>query len=106
MNMDQIRYAIFETSSFLFKRKEIKSQKNKKVLYGSCSEIAFGVPQQSILGPLLFNSFLCELFLFLPEVGIVNYADDDTPDTTNRHLQSVLKDLEQEPDIFAEVIYR
>ena len=32
-----------------------------------------------ILGPLLFNIFLCDLFLFISNIDFVSYADDNTP---------------------------
>ena len=38
-----------------------------------------GVLQGSILGLLLFSLFLCDLFLFVEEANIMNYADDNTP---------------------------
>ena len=66
--------------------------------YSSWSEILFGVPQGSILGPLLFNIFLCELFQFFPGVDIANYADDDTPHSSNINLNKVLHDLEKISD--------
>ena len=30
------------------------------------------------MGPLLFNVFLCDLFLFIPNIDLVSYADDNT----------------------------
>ena len=32
----------------------------------------------SVLGPLLFNIYICDLFLFMSESNLANYADDTT----------------------------
>ena len=60
----------------------LKNRKQRVRLNNTYSEwidILFGVPQGSILGPLLFNIFLCDLFLFLNDIPVANYADDNTP---------------------------
>ena len=31
------------------------------------------------MGPLLFNVFLCDVFLFIPNIDLVSYANDNTP---------------------------
>ena len=64
--------------------------------YSSWKEISVGVPQGSILGPLLFNLFLNEIFYFASNSNIANYADDNSISATNNTKEGLLDILEAE----------
>ena len=57
--------------------RELKIKINKT--FSNWTNILHGVPQGSILGPLIFTVFLYDLFLFKPDIDLVSYADDNTP---------------------------
>ena len=46
--------------------------------FSSYLEILRGVPQGSILGPILFNFFINDLRFFIQETEVCNFADDTT----------------------------
>ena len=69
--------------------------------YSTWHEILIGVPQGSILGPLLFNIHMCDLFFVAESVDIASYADDTTPYFCLEDMDLIIEKLEVKAnDIF------
>ena len=49
-----------------------KRRANVGNAYSSWKEIFYRIPQESILGPITFNIFLCDLFYFLEGVAVAS----------------------------------
>ena len=87
----------FDKRSLVLIYNNLSSRKQRVKVNDSCSswsEILFGVPQGSILGPLLFNIFICDMFYFMEDFEIANYADDSTPFSAKLNHKSVVEELE------------
>ena len=53
-------------------------------------ETLFRDPRASMLQPLLFNIYICDIFYDINVCDIASYADDNTPYTSSNNLDAVI----------------
>ena len=99
-------FLIAKLDAYVFDKNALKlvnsylSNRNQRVKindkYRPWDEIIYGVPQGSILGSLLFNVLICDMFCFLENFDIRNYADDSN---ANKTIEFAVSNLEHSSSI-------
>ena len=82
--------------SYLKRRRQCTSINN---IHSMFQVLLSGVPQGSILGPILFNVFLNDIILFIENSDLHNFADDNTIAAASDSIEDLLTLLTKESEI-------
>ena len=85
--------------SYLKNRKQCVRINNT---YSNFENIITGVPQGSIVGPLLFDFSINDLFFFIESSSIHNFADDNTLSAWANTISDLINKLESDSNIAIE----
>ena len=84
----------YTSLSFIFSYLTDRKQRTKvNNHFSDWSNIDSGIPQGSILGPLLFNIYINDIFYFVNDKNLINYADDNTSYAIEKNLDLVINSL-------------
>ena len=89
----------FDNNSLSFVRSYLTNRIRRckiKNHFSNWCEIATGVPKGSILGLLLFNIFIDDIFRFVESSNVCNYADDNSLFVFDKTFDEVTRKLEKD----------
>ena len=87
----------FDYNSLQMLQSYLSNRTQRTKTNDACSkycEILFGVSQGSILGPLLFNIYTCDMFYDINDCDIASYADHYTSYASSSNLDALISKLE------------
>ena len=88
--------ALMYILSFLSNRKQCVRINDT---YSEFENIITGVPQGSMLGPLLFNLSINDLFFFILIASVHNFADDNTLSAFAENVSKLINILQSESEV-------
>ena len=71
----------------------------KNTTFSSWTQLLHEVLQGSVLGPILFDIYINDIFFTLKGVDICNFADDTTPYVCDSNLKTALERLEHNSEL-------
>ena len=92
------RTALQHVHSYLTERQQ-RVKINGSLSTLKCSTL--GVPQASVLGPLLFNIYINDFFYLVKDTEVCNYADDTTIFVCGTELDPILKSVEKDVSLLS-----